>query len=54
MIAFRAGGLRIAMWMELKPPHETPNMPTFPVENGWLASQAITESPSAFSWSEYS
>ena len=34
MIAFRAGGLRIAMWIELKPPQEIPNMPTLPFENG--------------------
>ena len=54
MIAFNAGGRRIAMWIELKPPHEMPNMPTLPVENGWRASQAMTSSPSFCSISLYS
>jgi hypothetical protein len=54
MIAFSAGGLRIAMWMELKPPQEMPNMPTLPFENGRAASQAITASPSCCSCSVYS
>ena len=47
MIALRAGGLRIAMWIELKPPQEIPNMPTFPFEKGCFESQSITTSPSS-------
>ncbi len=54
MIALSAGGRRIAMWMELKPPHEMPNMPTRPLDHVCFASQAITRSPSAFSMSLYS
>ncbi len=54
MIAFSAGGLRIAMWIELKPPQEMPNIPTLPFEKGCRASQAITSSPSLCSISLYS
>ena len=54
MIAFRAGGRRIAMWIELKPPQEMPNMPTLPLENVCRASHAITSSPSRCSISLYS
>ena len=53
-IAFSAGGRRIAMWIELNPPHEIPNMPTLPFENFWRASHAMTSSPSRCSISLYS
>ena len=46
MMALRAGGLRIAMWMALKPLQEMPNIPTLPFENGCFDSQSITWSPS--------
>ena len=54
MIALSAGGLRIAMWIELKPPQEMPNIPTLPLEKGCRASQAMTSSPSRCSISLYS
>jgi hypothetical protein len=38
----------------LKPPHEMPIMPTLPVHQGWLASQAMTAAPSASSCGRYS
>jgi hypothetical protein len=53
-IALSAGGFRMAMWIELNPPHEMPNMPTLPSEKGREASQAITCSPSRCSISLYS
>jgi hypothetical protein len=40
--------------MELKPPHEMPNMPTLPLDQGCFDSQAMTTMPSWCSWSEYS
>ena len=53
-IAFSAGGRRIAIWIELNPPHEIPHIPTAPLHHGWAASHAITSSPSRCSSSEYS
>jgi hypothetical protein len=35
MIALKAGGLRIASWMEWKPLQEIPNIPTLPSDHGW-------------------
>ena len=32
MNALSAGGFRIAIWIELKPVHDSPNMPTLPVD----------------------
>ena len=54
MIALSAGGWRIAIWIELKPPQEMPHSPTLPFDQGCFASQAITCMPSCCSWSEYS
>ena len=54
MIAFSAGGLRSAIWIELNPPQEMPNMPTLPVDQFCRESQSITNSPSWCSMSEYS
>ena len=48
------GGLRMAIWMELNPPQEMPNMPTLPVDHSCCDSQSITSSPSSHSMSEYS
>ena len=33
-MAFSAGGLRIARWIELKPPQEMPNIPMLPFDQG--------------------
>ena len=54
MMALRAGGCRIAMWMALKPLHEMPNIPTLPFEKRCVDSQSMTWSPSACSISLYS
>src|SRR5215468_1881089 len=56
MIALRAGGggWRVAIWIELNPPHEIPHMPTAPVHHGCSASHAITASASRCSCSVYS
>ena len=51
---FVAGGLRIARWMELKPAHDSPCMPTFPVDQGCLDNQSMISRPSRSSVSEYS
>ena len=53
-IALSASGARAASCSALKPPHEMPNMPTAPVDQGCAASQAITASPSRSSCSLYS
>src|SRR5919108_671553 len=49
-----AGGRRMASWIELKPPHEIPHIPTAPFDHGCAASQAMTASPSSSSRSLYS
>ena len=54
MIALSAGTFRAAIWIELKPPQEMPNMPTLPFDQGCFDSQSITTSPSFCSISEYS
>src|ERR687892_661323 len=53
-MARSAVGCRIASWIALKPPHEIPHIPTAPFDHGCAASQAMTASPSASSWSLYS
>lgn len=40
-------GARAAIWRELKPPQEMPNMRTLPLHQGWAASQLTTSTPSA-------
>ena len=52
--AFKAGGLRTAICIELNPPQEIPNIPTLPLDQFCLANQAMTESQSFSSISEYS
>ena len=41
-IALSAGGRCAATWSELKPLHEMPIMPTFPVHHGCAAIHAMT------------
>lgn len=53
-IAFSGSGARAAIWSELKPPQEIPNMPTFPEHQGCSASQLTTATPSASSCASYS
>ena len=53
-IALSAGGLRAAIWIELKPPQEMPNIPTLPFDHACFESQSMTTSPSFCSISEYS
>ena len=48
------GQFRAAIWIELNPPQEMPNMPTLPFDQACFDSQSITTSPSACSMSEYS
>jgi hypothetical protein len=53
-IALSADGRRIATWIALKPPHEMPHMPTFPLDQGMRASCAMISTASSSSRSEYS
>ena len=54
MIAFSAGGARAAACRVLKPPQETPRMPTEPLHQGWAASQAMATTASCCSLGRYS
>ena len=54
MMAFSAGGRREAICRALKPPQEIPVIPTFPFDQGWRASHAITSVQSLCSIREYS
>ena len=54
MIAFRAGGRRIAACSAEKPPQLMPNMPTVPVLHGSVASHSMTARLSRISRSVYS
>lgn len=53
-IAFSGSGASAAIWSELKPPHEMPNMPTRPEHHSCRASQWMTATPSASSVASYS
>ena len=44
----------MAICIELKPPHEIPNIPTFPFDQFCADNHSITSSPSFSSISEYS
>ena len=54
MMASRPSGWRAATCRLLKPPQEMPIMPMRPVHQGCLRSQAMTDSASCSSCSEYS
>ncbi len=54
MIAFSAGGCSAASCSALNPPQDMPCMPTAPLHQGCLASQAITSTASSCSCCRYS
>jgi hypothetical protein len=53
-IALSAGGFREATCNALKPPHDTPIMPTAPVHQVCAANHAMTSRASSNSWGVYS
>ena len=54
MIAISAGGARAAVCRVMKPPQETPRMPTDPLHQSCVANQAITAAASVCSCGRYS
>ena len=53
-IARRCGGRVAATWIEVKPPYDSPHIPTAPLHHGCAASHSTASWPSSVSASVYS